>query len=144
MGKVYHRRKRPSTLNKNLQMSRSEVWRALKNAPKRGKPPINQNLHSIASNIEYHISLHLSLEQFLIGILVQKLIGLLSLRSAPSPFPQFPKGFLKDKGTAVGEAACSLIADSITDKCLSNVTEDRFFHKIIHLYYNLIWLAIQG
>ena len=101
MGKVYHRRKRPSTLNKNLQMSRPKVWRTLKNAPKRGKPPINQN-------------------------------------------PQFSEGFLKDKGTAVGEAACSLIADSITDKCLSNVTEDRFFHKIIHLYYNLIWLAIQG
>ena len=74
MGKVYHRRKRPSTLNKNLQMSRSEVWRALKNAPKRGKPPINQNLHSITSNIEYHISLHLSLEQFNMVMSVERAV----------------------------------------------------------------------
>ena len=131
MGKVYHQRKRPSTLNKNLQMSRPKVWRTLRNAPKRGKPPINQNLHSIASNIEYHISLHLSLEQFLIGILVQKLIEFLSPPDPPtSPFPQFSEGFLKDKGTVVGKSVCPLIADSITGKCLRNVTADSFFTKL--------------
>jgi len=37
-----------------------------------------------------------------------------------------------------------LFADSITGKCPQNVTEDGFFQKNIHIYYNLIWLVIQG
>ena len=36
------------------------------------------------------------------------------------------------------------LTNSITYKCPRNVTADRFFQKIIHLYYNLIQLMIQG